>query len=323
MVKDSSLSAERPCPISGETDCRVVATHAREGHELRNVMSLHSGLIYVDPLPIEDLATYYKEDYRKSYKNVETPKKKHIYRAGGVALDRWDRLKKYLRPGTRVIDFGAGGGEWAYLLKSQNVNVFGIEPNQGYGGYARETYQLDLFLGMYQEAEAEPGSFELATLFHVLEHLKDPVKDLHNMSAFLMDGGFFAIEVPDILYPGMRFDHKWHNGHLYGFDLRTLEGAAAAAGLHKVSLAKQGGNLFGVFQRRQFEKVTLPDLSGHPSRAYLDLNRGKRIYWLLPGTYLKVFGKLWRAFREKVAVSRSNSGKEILDRLYSKRSPKN
>jgi SAM-dependent methyltransferase len=318
-MKTENVLAERPCPITGGRDCQVVATRAREGHALRNVISQDSGLIYVDPLPIEDLSQFYKEDYRKAYKNVVIPKKKHIFRAGGVALARWGRLESYLPQGTKAIDFGAGGGEWAYLLKSRGVDVFGIEPNQGYGGFARENYDLNLFLGMYQEAQVERGSFGVATLFHVLEHLKDPVDDIRNMSAFLQDGGFFAIEVPDILYAGMHFDHKWHDGHLFGFDIKTLEGVVNRAGLHTVKLEKQGGNLFGIFQKRLGEQVAQPDLRGHCEEAQQEMEAGRTKYWLFPHTYFKVFGKVGRAIREKILVSSKSEGREILDSLYRKR----
>ena len=72
---------------------------------------------------------------------------------------------------------------------------------------------------------------DLVTLFQVLEHLSDPVEDIRSMSEFLKPDGLFVIEVPDILFPGMRIDHKWHDGHLYGFDWLTLEAVAAKAGL--------------------------------------------------------------------------------------------
>lgn len=320
MEETPIVTADRPCPITGGDQCQVIATKAREGHSLRNVMSLDSGLIYVDPLPIEDLSQFYKEDYRKSYKNVETPKKKHIYRAGGVALDRWARLKDYLGEGTRAIDFGAGGGEWAYLLKSRKVDIFGIEPNQGYGGFARDQYDLDLFLGMYQEAKVERGTFEVATLFHVLEHLKDPVDDIRQMSEFLKDEGHFAIEVPDILYRGMHFDHKWHDGHLFGFDLNTLGAVAAKAGLHQIFLERQGGNLFGIFQKRENETVQLPDLEGRADKALAEMQAGRKQYWQLPATYLKSLTKLKRSIGEKQAVASKETGREILDALYQKAS---
>ena len=317
-MENGFVLSERPCPITGKHECEVIATKAREGHSLRNVISKDSGLIFVDPLPIEDLSQFYKEDYRKSYKNVVTPKKKHIYRAGGVALDRWERLESYLQPGTKAIDFGAGGGEWAYLLKSRGVDVYGIEPNQGYGGFARESYGLDLFLGMYQEADVERGSFEIATLFHVLEHLRDPIDDLRNMSAFLRDEAYFAIEVPDILYAGMHFDHKWHDGHLFGFDVATLEAVAAKAGLHTVTLERDGGNLFGIFQKREAEETKVPNLSNHCEMAKQELERGRTQYWTMPHTYLKPLRKLQRTVSEKRAVSASSRGREILDSLYQK-----
>lgn len=319
-MESGSVLAERPCPITGGRECEIVATRAREGHELRNVISKDSGLIYVDPLPIEDLSQFYKEDYRKSYKNVVTPKKKHIFRAGGVALDRWERLHEYLPGNTRAVDFGAGGGEWAYLLKSRGVDIFGIEPNAGYGGFAKESYDLNLFLGMYQEADVERGTFEIATLFHVLEHLKDPVIDIRNMSEFLKDGGHFAIEVPDILYAGMHFDHKWHDGHLFGFDIKTLEGVANSAGLHTVKLERQGGNLFGIFQKRESEEVKPVDLTGHYEEALAEMNAGRAKYWSFPTTYLKPFQKMARSISEKTAVSSKSAGREILDSLYGKAS---
>ena len=166
---------------------------------------------------------------------------------------------------------------------------------------------------MYQEADFDRGSFEVATLFHVLEHLKDPVDDIRRMSEFLKDGGFFAIEVPDILYPGMRFDHKWHDGHLFGFDLKTLEGVVANAGLHTVTLEKQVGNLFGIFQKRISEEVAKPDLTGHHDEALAELHRGKSSYWARPGTYGKVISKTNRSIKEKIAVCCKASGRDILD----------
>lgn len=315
-METGSILAERPCPITGGRECQVIATRSREGHALRNVISKDSGLIYVDPLPIEDLSKFYKEDYRKAYKNVVTPRKKHILRAGRVALERWGRFQDYLSKGTKAVDFGAGGGEWAYLLKSRGVDVFGIEPNKGYGGFARVNYDLNLFLGMYQEAIVPRGSFDVATLFHVLEHLKDPVEDIRNMRAFLKDGGFFAIEVPDILFAEMHFYHKWHDGHLFGFDIKTLEGVVNSAGLHTVKLEKQGGNLFGIFQKRNMEKVVRPDLRGHCEAALKELEDGRLKYWSFPHTYLKVFNKVGRAIKEEVLVSSKSEGREILDSLF-------
>ena len=311
------VQAERPCSITGSSGAEVVASKAREGHDLRNVMNLESGLIYVDPLPIEDLSKFYKEDYRKSYKDVFVPKKKHIYRAGNVATARLDHSKGQIKTGIRSLDIGAGGGEWVYLMKRLGNDAYGIEPNRGYGSFARDNYDVEVFLGMYQEAEFEKESFDLVTLFQVLEHLADPVVDIRSMSEFLKPDGLFVIEVPDILFPGMRIDHKWHDGHLYGFDWLTLEAVAAKAGLKKLSLDVNPGNLYGVFQKVE-EEVAVPNLEGHFEEAKKRLFGGRDSYWSLPDTYLKVPKRLVYRTSEYLIAKKLDQPRTILDSIYDK-----
>lgn len=312
------VQSDRPCPITGSHDCEIVATKAREGHDLRNVRSQESGIIFVDPLPVEDLAKYYKEDYREEYKSVRQPKLKHIYRAGGVALDRLQHGggAEAIRSGMKTLDIGAGGGEWVYLLSQLGCDSRGVEPSN-YGSFAKDSYDVDVFLGMYQDAELEKESFDLVTLFQVLEHLADPVVDIRAMAEYLKVGGRFWIEVPDILFGGMRFDHKWHDGHLFGFDAFTLEAVAAKAGLKKVSLEVLPGNLFGVFEKVA-EEVEVPDLTGHCERSREALDRATAIYWKRPDNYTKVPRRLVERSREMLVSKKLGKPRSILDHLIEK-----
>lgn len=318
MGADEPISADRPCPITGTYECDVVATKAREGHPLRNVISRASGIIYVDPLPIEDLAGYYRDEYRKTYKNIVRPKPKHVYRAGFVALERLKHAKGHVGSGLRCLDIGAGGGEWVYLMQQLGNESFGVEPNQGYGTFAKDSYDVEVFLGMYQDSVFERGSFDQLSLFQVLEHLADPVRDLQRMAEYLKPGGKFLIEVPDILFPGMHFDHKWHDGHLFGFDAITLEAVAARAGLRKIALDVLPGNLYGVFEK-SVEEVPIPDsLPSNYEKAMKALFDGKKQYWRLANTYLKVPRRLKQRERELRVSKRLEDSRKILDHLFSR-----
>ncbi len=310
------VTADRPCPLTGTREVEVVATRSRDGGELRNVISLASGIVYVDPLPVEDLATFYREEYRVSYKQTITPKPKHILRAARVCRDRLRHSGHVVKAGMRCLDIGAGGGEWVYYMKTLGCESFGIEPNHGYGTFAKDNYGVDVLLGMYQESAFPQASFDVLSLFQVLEHLADPVDDLRRMSAYLKPGGLFLIEVPDILFPGMRMDHKWHEGHLFGFDALTLEAVAAKAGLKKVSLSVLPGNLFGVFEKTREESLDLPDLSNHFHAAKAGLLAGQARYWSLPDTYLKVPRRLVKRLAEKWSSSLESGPRAILDSVF-------
>lgn len=310
------VEATRPCPLTGRREAEVLATLDRHGKPLRNVISVASGIVYVDPLPVEDLAAFYREDYRLAYKGSFVPKRKHIVRAGKVSLGRHGHSGRIARAGMRTLDIGAGGGENVYLMRKLGCEAYGIEPNLGYGSFSRENYGVEVFLGMYQDAEFEPGSFDLVSLYQVLEHLADPAEDLRRMSRFLKTGGLFLIEVPDILFPGMHFDHKWHAGHLFGFDALTLEAVAAKAGLRKRFVRVMPGNLYGVFEKSGEDSVPGPDLAGHFEQAKEAILGGRRRYWTMPGTYTKVPRRLGDRVREKWIASREGSPRAILDRLY-------
>lgn len=310
------IETVRPCPLTGHHEAIVVANRDRHGKPLRNVMSTASGLIHVDPLPVEDLAKFYREDYRVSYKQTFVPKPKHILRAGGVALERHGHSRKAAQSGMRTLDIGAGGGEWVYLMKTLGCEARGIEPNLGYGSFAKDQYGVEVFLGMYQDASFEPESFDLLSLYQVLEHLADPVEDLRRMSRFLKTGGLFLIEVPDILFPGMHFDHKWHEGHLFGYDALTLEAVAAKAGLKARFVEVLPGNLFGVFEKSGDESLAGPDLAGHAESARAKLQEGRARYWTLSETYTKVPKRLVKRLEEKWISSREKGPRAILDRVY-------
>lgn len=317
-VPGSPVIAARPCPLCEDREAIVVAERDRHGAPLRNVIAAKSGLIRVDPLPVQDLAKFYREDYRVAYKQTLVPKPKHLLRAGRVALARHGHSGRLAKAGMRTLDIGAGGGEWVYLMKTLGCEAFGIEPNTGYGSFAKDQYGVDVALGMYQEAAFEAESFDLLSLFQVLEHLADPVEDLRAMSRLLKNGGLFLIEVPDILFPGMRFGHKWHEGHLFGFDALTLEAVAAKAGLKRRFVEVLPGNLFGVFEKSGDESLPIPDLSGHCEFAKSALEHAKLQYWSLPETYTKVPRRLAKRIGEKWVSSREPNPRAILDRVYRK-----
>ena len=113
-VPAKKIVATRPCPISGSKDSVVISSKDRHGKSLRNLMSIESGLIYVDPVPFENTEEFYKTDYRKSYKGVHCPKPKHVYRAAKISQQRLSRLVDLIPLSARCLDAGSSSGESNY-----------------------------------------------------------------------------------------------------------------------------------------------------------------------------------------------------------------
>ena len=98
-----------------------------------------------------------------------------------------------------------------------------------------------MFTGDPMDAPFAPGSFDLVTAFHVLEHLPDPLGVLRRMLGWLAPGGSAVIEVPNVAGAGARLFGRYWSGldmprHLVHFTPATLTALAERAGGRVVAM---------------------------------------------------------------------------------------
>lgn len=279
------------------------------------------GLAYVDPIPSrEDLARFYAQRYRIEYKQATRPRLKHIHRAGTVALGRLQTIRRFVAPPARVVECGAGGGEFSYLATRSGYRLTGIEPNDGYREYARAEYGVDLRPGTLDDNEFAPGEFDLVTLFHVLEHVPDPAAALVRLAAWLKPGGHLYIEVPNALTAVSSPSNLYHRAHLYYFAEAPLRELARRAGLETVLAdgAPQNANLTAVFVKRP-QVAALADsalAAAHDEIVSANRRRSLLGYLSAASTLANVVPRL-RARAVERAIERSGlSGRATLDRLF-------
>lgn len=132
-----------------------------------------------------------------------------------------------------LLDFGCGAA--GFLLRAQEVaeKVYGVEIDQGFQPHYRQK-NLDVrnHITLFNE------DFDLITLFHVLEHIQDPLALLAVLKEKLRPGGELIIEVPNAndalltLYRCKSFmAFTYWSCHLYLFNASTLATLASKAGL--------------------------------------------------------------------------------------------
>jgi 2-polyprenyl-3-methyl-5-hydroxy-6-metoxy-1,4-benzoquinol methylase len=109
------------------------------------------------------------------------------------------RLKKLLRHSVHgsLLDIGTGIGQFIYHAQPLFTHVSGTEVSESAIRIAREKYGLDLYAGQAEELDLPPGSFGNITLFHVLEHVADPVRLVGRCRDLLSAQGTLAVAVPN------------------------------------------------------------------------------------------------------------------------------
>lgn len=228
------------CPSCRQSGGTVLNTRdGKTGEPLVVVQCDHCGLGHVEPMPTaQALEDWYAHHYRQDYKGATTPRLSHVLRAARIALERWEWASRgaAFRMPQRTLDIGASSGEWVYLLHSLGANARGVEPHQGYSAFARESLGIDVVAGTLQQhlPGMPQGSFDLVSMFHVLEHLAEPVETLQAIARLLSPQGLLFIEVPDaagMSSPGNTF----FRAHTLYFSAHSLRALAQAAGFDIVS----------------------------------------------------------------------------------------
>lgn len=198
---------------------------------LRNVLCHGCGLVFLDPMPTaEEIATYYRDEYRAHYHGDSRPRAKALLRDERGARERVALLAPQLRKGSRVLDIGAGTGAFVAAANAAGWLAEGVEPNQDYAAFAGEHYRAHIHPVLLEEAPLADASFDLATSSHVFEHLRQPDRAFALVHRLLKPGGCFHILVPDISDPRRTPSARWHFGHVHGFTRKTLSMLAWKSG---------------------------------------------------------------------------------------------
>jgi SAM-dependent methyltransferase len=165
------------------------------------------------------LDTYYPREYRAFGKFV-TSVLSTLY---DFRVSRWARLKP---KGASVLEVGCGPGLMLAAFHRRGWRVLGIERNEGAAETARRALGLEIVAVPVEELPTD-ARFDLIIMFHVLEHIGDPVVLLRECAKRLTPGGRLIVNVPNFLSWQSRFaGSKWLNldtpRHLVHFTPLTL-----------------------------------------------------------------------------------------------------
>lgn len=99
----------------------------------------------------------------------------------------------------RCLDFGSGKGQFLLQVKNKGWEGVGVETSGPRASFAKEKYGLQIHDTFYQSGKIEGGNYDAITLFHVLEHLPEPMVLLEKLCLEnLNEEGVLVIEVPNL-----------------------------------------------------------------------------------------------------------------------------
>jgi SAM-dependent methyltransferase len=138
-----------------------------------------------------------------------------------------------------VVDVGCGGGLFLKMLRERGLPVLGLETSHSAATAAWNRNGVAVVCGDLSKSPIERGGCAIVTMFHVVEHLHDPVNYLRSARDLLLPGGRLIVQVPNAsCWQFLMFGDHW-NGvdvprHLVNYRQRDIENLLEYCGLEVV-----------------------------------------------------------------------------------------
>ncbi len=144
-------------------------------------------------------------------------------------------------PTGRLLDVGCSTGLFAFEAARAGWDVIGVDPSGQAIEQARQQSPHSKFIAKPVEwVRFTPGSFDLITLWDVLEHVASPTRVLSQVKPWLKPGGRLVMNLPNVAsLPARLMGRRWVlllREHLWYFSPGTIRQVCQKAGYRVESI---------------------------------------------------------------------------------------
>ena len=126
----------------------------------------------------------------------------------------------------RLLDVGTAAGAMLVAAREAGWEAEGCEPNRWLADWGAREYGVRIRPGTVFEQDYEPASFDVVTLWDVVEHAPSARGLIEHCRTLLKPGGLLIVNYPDIgSWIARMMKRQWlflTSVHLHYFDRRTM-----------------------------------------------------------------------------------------------------
>ena len=238
------LDRPEACPVCGHDRLWPLAVTPNKKLEIARVDTLTTvgcltcGMLWAHPLPTDqELAEYYERDtgWNQRYEHRDEAEmqqrlERKLARCEAeyqLFRPRLEGVELARRP--KVLDFGAGSGEWMDVLAGHDWETTGIEPGESLRAEAAAKHR------MLDDVPTEE-TYDLVIANRVFEHLQRPLDTMRELAAATKTGGYLFVTVPDFtkLPENRKFRYATGGVHIMSYTPVGLRSLLELAGFRVV-----------------------------------------------------------------------------------------
>ncbi len=250
------------------TECQVCeSSHstllfAEDPYQIRRCSGC--SLVFVTPRYCDNTI---HEVYGQDYWTSDTPKTKGYADYASEAplyLKTYKRrlglVKRFCKSSAKVLDVGCAAGYFLRVMRDAGHDVYGVEISSPIAAEAKEHLGDErVHIGPLDSVDHEAnqkayakGSFDLVTMWDVIEHVPNPQDLLRQALEMLKPDGHLILETQNVdsrfaSMLGPKWHHYKHEEHIYHFNPSTIRKLLEQGGFETVKLTSDYGGKYVSF----------------------------------------------------------------------------
>jgi 2-polyprenyl-3-methyl-5-hydroxy-6-metoxy-1,4-benzoquinol methylase len=186
------------------------------------VRCLYCGFLFTNPRPDEkEIDKYYMSE---KYIPHSGTNKRLINKVYGIVrkytikkkVQLINRLSNHKVKNKRILDIGAGTGDFLNACKKYGWSINGVEPSPIARQKAKQKFGLYFYKDVFSlPLNEENGKHDVITMWHVLEHVHKLHQTINHIKNVIADEGILIIAVPNC----NSWDSKKYGEHWAAYDL--------------------------------------------------------------------------------------------------------
>ena len=262
------------CPLCGKTLFKKSATcidHYVTGESFDICRCLHCGFLFTQNVPCEsEIGKYYdtsdyishSDTHKGIINSIYHQVRRYMLSKKARLIERISGLNKGV-----LLDIGTGTGYFSGFMKKRGWQVYATEKSPQARNFAEKQFKIHVdepeMLNDYKK-----NSFDVITLWHVMEHLERLNQTWEKLNFLLKERGILLIAVPDPnSFDANKYKNMWAAydvpRHLWHFTPSTMQQFGAK---HGFILAETHAMPFDVFYisilTEKYKKSRSPLLKG-------------------------------------------------------------
>lgn len=173
----------------------------------------------------------------------------------------------------RILEIGSGHGFFVEAMNKKKYEIIGIEISSEKRAMAKKITKAKILDLDLNNTTVDIGRFDAIVMFHVLEHIADPISFLKKIKTHLRPRGKIIIEVPNCddfqleLNKSYR-DFYWQRAHIQYFNPKTLKKVLYMAGFSSRVIGVQRYSIENMFSWKLTNKPSLTNPAYNLSEEY-------------------------------------------------------